>query len=93
MAHVKKMLYEMCSRCHLDEVSLFDIPSCILTSVSEMYREICMGTFTKKSIMKKDRIYYVIMLLIVILLIRVLCVDKHQKSNQPLWELDARWYP
>ena len=83
----------MCSTCHLDEVSLINIPICVITSVSEIYREICMGTLTTKSIMKKDRIYYLIMLFIVLLAIRILCVNKQQQPDQAFRELDARWYP
>ena len=49
----KKMVYEMCSRCHLEEVSLVDIPKCIMTSLEEIYNDICNGTFTTKSILKK----------------------------------------
>jgi hypothetical protein len=83
----------MCSTCNLDEVALSDIPTCIIMSFKELYEEVCQGKFSNKTLMKKDRLYYVIMFCVVILAIRCLCVNKNQKTHEAFWELDARWYP
>ena len=90
---LKNVVNQMCSTCNLDEVSLMDIPKCVFISLKDMYEEICHGKIDKKSFLKKDRIYYIIIIVLILLfVVRGLHINKHQQPDESFWELDARWY-
>ena len=72
----------MCEFCHLDEVSIKDIPCCLMRSIFDTCEEIYNGSFTIKSLIKNDRIYYWLLLLIIMLCIRlVLNIQNTEKTS------------
>ncbi len=83
----------MCEYCYLEEVHIGDIPCCIIKSLSELYNEFCTsGSFNMELLTKKDRIYYILLLVILIISVRLLLRGKkYEQSDQPFWELDGRW--
>lgn len=82
----------MCD-CSLDQVSLYDIPSCLISSFAQVYVDFCEGTISMQTFLNEDRIYYFVLLVVIAgLLYKVLSRHKHEEAYHPLWELDARWH-
>lgn len=82
-----------CEFCCLDEVTLFDVPYCVLDSLRAVLSEIGNGTFDLQTLLLKDRIYYIILVVILLSLFHMLRTNKYQQPDQSIWELDTRWNP
>lgn len=84
----------MCDKCYIDEVSIEDIPTCLLQSVSDIFHDISQGQLNLQSFVINDRIFYIILVFIIVMIIRyILKGNKNQKTDQTFWEMDTRWNP
>lgn len=85
----------MCDYCHLDEIkSINDIPRCLFCSLKEFASDLMKENLSIKLFLKKDRVYYIILLIILVLIVKRIfesAVHKNQESNQTSWEEDCRW--
>ena len=71
-----------CESCYLDEVKITNIPKCIWESITEIIPDYLKGTEDIYSILtKKDRIYYIIGIVIIILVVRVLFFKQSYKDG------------
>lgn len=86
----------MCDYCHLDELTIFDVPNCIICSLTEIFDDIREKKMSIDTFAKKDRIYYILMLIIIILIIKelysILVRNKNEESYHTSWEEYSRWY-
>lgn len=82
----------MCDKCYIDEVSIYDIPTCFMQSFLDIFHDLTDGSLTFKSFTTNDRIFYVILLIIFILVIRlILKRNENKEPYEAIWKMDARW--
>ena len=82
----------MCDKCYIDEVSIDDIPRCFMQSFSDIFDDFTNGSLSLKSFTKNDRIFYIVLLIIFILIVRLfLKRNEHKEPYETFWKMDARW--
>lgn len=73
----------MCE-CHLEEVSILNVPQCILSTFADLWKDICNGNLNGATFLKNDRLYYIILIIILFLIVR-LCV-RHARTEKEIMD-------
>lgn len=60
------------TECRLSEVSLKDVPTCVLNSITGSFDDITQGKDVFSSLGKQDRIFYLVGILIAVILLSMI---------------------
>lgn len=76
----------MCD-CHIDQVQLDSVPLCVATSFSDLFLEFSqLSRLDWTSFSKNDRIYYVILVLLLLVICMKSIRHRDKQSYEAFWE-------